>query len=508
MDSETRYRSSLHRGRDGQAAEKHAEAPGEAMDTLALRMQEATSCVPTDPRSRFSAASGEESEESLCQTQKMEALGRLAAGLAHDFNNLLGVILGYCALLEEHPTLPGQAREMISQIQSAGTSASNLSQGLLAFIRQQPLPPAPLDLNQVVNRMQTMLGRLIGDNVELVSVLSPRPAIIKAGLNQVEQVLMNLVINARDAMPQGGKITIETGEITLGDTHTGECPLAEPGPCLMLAVTDTGAGMDPETQSHVFEPFFSTKAAGKGTGLGLSIVSAIVKQAGGAIAVDSLPGQGTTFKIYFPRCHETSAALQAAEKTRPLSPSEAQDTAVVPTQNAISPMPADPRIRFSAACFAQNPANVSMGGTETILLVDDSGPLRQLTRRLLEDCGYKVLESGNPVEALRIARDHRGPLSLLITDLSMPGFSGSVLAEKLAPIRPETRVLYTSGYNDGSLLPLGVRGQDYAFLEKPFTRDDLLKKVRELLDSPPKLTPCSAPAPDSTSRYSSRLLCG
>ncbi len=396
-------------------------------------------CSVRDIRHRKDA---ELSEQRLRQAQKMEAVGQLAGGLAHDFNNLLGVILGYCEILEQQAALPGTTRQMILEIHNAGSSARNLTQRLLAFSRRQVLQPVVLDLNATVNRMQTMLGRLIGDDVELVSVLCPELGTIKADPSQVEQVLMNLAINARDAMPKGGKIAFETANTEIDEAHARQYPFTRPGRYVQLTVSDTGTGMDLETQSRIFEPFFSTKAAGQGTGLGLSTVFAIVKQSGGVIGVYSEPGDGTTFKIYFPCCDEAPVAVE------------------------------------------QGSAKGIRGGTETILLVDDAAPLRRLTRRLLEDCGYTVLDSGDPAQALRIAAAHPGPLPLMITDLFMPGFSGSVLAGKLAAVRPETKVLYASGYSDDSIVQLGVRGRDYGFLEKPFTRDDLLRKVRELLDSP------------------------
>jgi CheY-like chemotaxis protein len=372
----------------------------------------------------------------------MEAVGQLAGGLAHDFNNLLGVILGYCEILEEQSDLTQPNRKMIVEIHNAGASAKNLTQRLLAFSRRQVLQPVFLDLNESVKRMDTMLGRLIGDDVELKSVLRSDLGTIKADPSQLEQLLMNLAINARDAMPKGGKIAIETANVEIDETYARQHPSTKPGRYVMLTVSDTGSGMDLETQSHIFEPFFSTKGPGQGTGLGLSTVFGIVRQSGGTIAVYSELGSGTTFKIHFPRCDEAPVVVQ------------------------------------------QEKAKMLRGGTETILLVDDAAPLRILTRRLLEDCGYTVLDSGDPSEALCIAGEHKGSLPLVITDVVMPGFSGSVLAERLAAVRPETKVLYTSGYADDAGVQLRVPGQDYAFLEKPFTRDDLIRKVRELLDSP------------------------
>jgi two-component system, cell cycle sensor histidine kinase and response regulator CckA len=393
------------------------------------------------------------SEQRLRQTHKMEAVGQLAGGLAHDFNNLLGVILGYCEILEEQPDLPGPTRKMILEIHNAGTSAKNLTQRLLAFSRRQVLEPVALDLNETVRRMQIMLNRLIGDDVVLTSALCPDLGTITADPSQVEQVLMNLTINARDAMPKGGKILIATSNVEIDEVHARQPPFARPGRYVRLTVSDTGTGMDAETQSQIFEPFFSTKAPGKGTGLGLSTVLGIVNQSGGSIAVYSELNHGTTFKVYFRRHGES---------------------AVTATLGRENPVP---------------------GGRETILLVDDAVALRQLTQRLPQDCGYTVLESGDPAEALRIAAEYPGSLPLMITDVVMPGFSGSVLAEKLAASRPETKVLYASGYTDEAVIPLPTPGQHYAFLEKPFTREDLLRKVRELLDGSPQKSHSPTQAP-------------
>jgi PAS domain S-box-containing protein len=384
----------------------------------------------------------EQSGQRLLQAHKMEAVGQLAGGLAHDFNNLLGVILGYCEILKERPDLAESVRTMIAEIHHAGTTGRNLTQRLLAFSRRQVLQPVFLDLNEAVNRAAVMLNRLIGDNVDLDCVLSGAVGTIKADPGQIDQVLMNLAINARDAMPKGGTIFIKTLNVDFDEPYARLHPKVSPGRYVMLTVSDTGSGMDLETQSHIFEPFFSTKAPGSGTGLGLSTVFGIVNLSGGSIAVDSEPGHGTSFRIYFPRCDTAPVVLQPA--------------GAMPLR----------------------------GGNETILLVDDCKPIRLLTQMFLEDFGYAVLNSGDSGEAFRIAQTHSGPLPLMITDVVMPGFSGPVLAEKLASIRPETRVLYTSGYTAEEFAADEVRGLEREFLTKPFSRDDLVRKVRELLDGP------------------------
>jgi two-component system, cell cycle sensor histidine kinase and response regulator CckA len=383
-----------------------------------------------------------QSEQRILQAQKMEAVGQLAGGLAHDFNNLLGVILGYCELLIDREDLAEPTRQMIEKISSAGLSAKNLTQHLLAFSRRQVVQPVVMDLNEAVDHIHPMLERLIGDDIELDNVLSDDLGTITADPNHIEQVLMNLAINARDAMPKGGKITFETTNVEIDEAYAQQHVPMNPGQYVMLCVRDTGTGMDSEIQAQIFDPFFTAKDFGKGTGLGLSTVFGIVKQSGGTIGVYSEPGKGTAFKIHFPRCDKVPVIVE------PIKPNQLR------------------------------------GGTETILLVDDATPLRMLTKLILEQCGYTVLDSGEPTEALRMAEGHKGPLPLMITDVVMPGFTGRVLAERLTADRPETKVLFTSGYADDETAKYGMLGADNAFLEKPFTRDDLVRKVRELLDLP------------------------
>jgi two-component system, cell cycle sensor histidine kinase and response regulator CckA len=374
----------------------------------------------------------------------MEAIGQLAAGVAHDFNSLLQVILGYSEILQQHVDLSEPIREMVAKIKDAAVTAKSLTHRLLAFSRQQALEPVLMDLNEAVIRIETLLGGLIGADIQLERLLGHDLGTIEADPHQVEQVLMNLAINARDAMPLGGKIIFETTNVEVDEAYDSQHVRMKPGRYVMLTVRDTGAGMDSETQTHAFDPFFTTKATDHGTGLGLSTVFSIVKQSGGAISVYSERNHGTTFTIHFPRRDEAPTTLRE-ERTDPLR-----------------------------------------GGTETILLVDDAPSLRKPLRVLLETRGYTVLDSGDPSEALRMARDHKGPLPLMITDINMPGLNGHVLAERLAVDRPETRVIYTSGDSDDADARHDVSGH-HAFLEKPFSSDDLVGKVREILDSPKRL---------------------
>ncbi len=344
-------------------------------------------------------------------------------------------------MLVDSPNLNQAERRILAKMNEAGTSAKNLTHRLLAFSRRKILEPVFMDLNEAVTAANAMLAGLIGDDIALKMVLSPTLGTVKADPNQIEQVLMNLALNARDAMPKGGKITFETANVTIDETYAQQHLFIKPGRYVLLSVSDTGTGMDKAIQSRVFEPFFTTKPAGKGTGLGLSTVFGIVKQSGGAIGIYSEPGHGTTFKIHLPLCEE---AVEVEQQSKPI------------------PL---------------------LGGNEVIFVVEDTDLLRELTRLLLEGAGYQVLDSGVPEEALRMARNYVGALPLLITDVVMPGMSGIELAEEFAKIRPETKILYTSGYADDAIARHGGLATGAAFLEKPFTRDALIRKVQKILDS-------------------------
>lgn len=380
-----------------------------------------------------------ELEAQLRQSQKMDAIGRLAGGVAHDFNNLLGVILGYGERLLRR--LPSPERREISEILKAAEHAASLTRQLLAFSRRQVLKPRVLDLNAVVEEMDGMLRRIIGEDINLVTVLQDGLGRVKADPGQIQQVVMNLAVNARDAMPSGGRLTMETGNAELDHSYSSAHLAVRPGRYVMLAVTDTGMGMDAATQARIFEPFFTTKEAGKGTGLGLSTVFGIVKQSEGNIWVYSEPGHGTTFKIYLPRVDEVTEVLPPTE------------------------------------------AGAASGGAETILLVEDADSLRELGREILEDGGYTVIEASSGTAALETLERHTGSLDLVLTDLVMPGMSGRELVDQIRRLRPGTKVLFMSGYTDDALGHNGVLESGTAFVEKPFTIDGLLRKVREVLDS-------------------------
>jgi PAS domain S-box-containing protein len=381
-----------------------------------------------------------ESEEQLRLSQKMEAVGRLAGGIAHDFNNLLTVINGYGDLLLRKLG-DDQLRRKAQEIKKAGERASSLTRQLLAFSRKQVLQPKVLDLNAVVTNVAQMLQRLIGEDLQLVLSLNAALRQVKADPGQLEQVLMNLVVNARDAMPTGGKVIVETANVELSGEYASRHRAVQSGAYVMLAVSDNGHGIDLETQKHIFEPFFTTKELGKGTGLGLSTVYGIVKQSGGNIWVYSEPGHGTTFKIYLPRVNEA--------------------------------------IKLEKDC----PAHTSLPkGSETILLVEDELMVRNIARETLEMNGYKVLEAANGSEALSISGPYGETIDLLLTDVVMPGMSGKELAGLLSSSRPETKVLYMSGYTEDAIVHHGVLEEGILFLEKPFVPDALALKVREVLN--------------------------
>jgi PAS domain S-box-containing protein len=382
-------------------------------------------------------------EAQLVLSQRMEAIGRLAGGVAHDFNNLLTVITSYSDLILE--TLPAghPQRDDVEQIIKAAAAAATLTRQLLAFSRRQVLQPAVLDLNAVVSGTEKILRRLIGEDIDLVTTLAPDLGAVKADSGQVEQVIMNLAVNARDAMPTGGRLTLETANVEMDESYIRGHPLARPGRYVMLAVSDTGTGMDGETQAHIFEPFFTTKPSGQGTGLGLATVYGIVKQSGGFIWVYSEPGRGASFKAYLPRVDE------------PVS-----RAAVTPVSRA------------------------SLRGSETVFLVEDVAAVRAVARQVLERQGYTVLEAPDGGAALRSAAAHVGPIHLLLTDVVMPTLSGRLLAEQLAPTRPAMRVLYMSGYTDNAIVHHGLLDRGIAYLQKPFTPDALARKVRDVLDAP------------------------
>jgi hypothetical protein len=382
-------------------------------------------------------------QQQLVQAQKMEAVGRLAGGIAHDFNNLLTVITSYSDLLLEDLGGDDPKRDDVEQVRKAAEGAASLTRQLLAFSRQQVLEPRVVNLNVVVGGLRKMLPRVLGEDVEFATTLAPDLGAVRADVGQLEQVVMNLAVNARDAMPTGGKLTIETANVELDTAYTREHHRAAAGLFAMLAVSDTGVGMDEATKARIFEPFFTTKGPGKGTGLGLATVYGIVKQSGGFIWVYSEPGHGTSFKIYLPRVDE------------PLD------------QGAAPPAVVGGR-----------------RGTETVLVVEDAAAVRAVTRQVLERHGYTILEAPNGAAALHVAATHHGPIHLLLTDVVMPALSGRPLAERLAQLRPETRVLYTSGYTDDSIVRHGVLEAGIAYLQKPFTPDRLAQKVRDVLDSP------------------------
>ena len=378
-------------------------------------------------------------ERQFRQSQKMEAVGRLAGGVAHDFNNLLTVITSYTSLLLGDPQLADVFRDDLAQIGKAAESAATLTRQLLAFSRQQVVEPKPIDLNDVVRDAGKILRRVIGEDITLVTKLAPDLGFVLADFGQIEQIIMNMTVNARDAMPSGGRVTLETANISVREGPAVEHFTAGPGPYVVLTIRDTGTGMTEETKARMFEPFFTTKEAGKGTGLGLSMVFGIVQQGRGYITVDSVLGEGTTFNIHLPS----------------VSPELAADVAVS--------------------------ATISPRGTETVLLVEDVEALREIVRRVLVEQGYVVLDAVDAPAAMLRAEKHRGPIHLLLTDVVLPGLSGRELAERLGAARPEMKVLFTSGYTDDAVVRRGVLERGVAFMQKPFTPEVLARRVREVL---------------------------
>src|SRR5213594_2520150 len=385
-----------------------------------------------------------QSEERLRQAQKMEAVGRLAGGVAHDFNNLLTVITSYSALLLEDLGSDDPKRDDVDQIRKAAEGAAALTRQLLAFSRQQVLQPRAFDLKATVTGTEKVLKRLIGEDVQLTTFLAPDLGVVKADPGQIEQIIINLAVNARDAMPTGGRLTIEAANVDMDEAYVrGHAP-ASPGRYVMLALSDAGIGMDEQTKARIFEPFFRTKEPGKGTGWAPATIDCVVGQSGGFIWVYSEPGRGTSFKVYLPRVDEPAEAAAAAT--------------------------AEPT-----------------GGTETVLVVEDAASVRMVTRQVLERFGYVVLEAPNGETALRLAGKHHGPIQLLLTDVVMPGLSGRQLAEQLVKLRPDMQVLYASGYADQAIVHHGILESGIAYLQKPFTPETLARRVREVLDaSPPR----------------------
>ena len=380
-------------------------------------------------------------EEQLAQSQKMDAVGQLAGGVAHDFNNLLTVIMSYSTLLLSDFEEKDPRRGDVQEISNAATRAAGLTSQLLAFSRKQLMEPRVISINTVVSGIEKLLRRLIGEDIELATTLERDLYLINADPGQLEQVLINLAVNARDAMPDGGRLHITTSNTELSTDHSDRHLSAAPGKYIMVAVSDTGTGMTREVQQRVFEPFFTTKLQGKGTGLGLSTVYGIVKQSGGDVWIYSEPGKGTTFKVYFPRVAEGEEAAPARED-----------------------------------------GQAARGGTETVLIVEDDASLRALSARILEGNGYTVLLARNGLEALAIAGGHSGHIDLVASDVVMPKMNGRPLVEKLLETRKEMSVLFMSGYTDDEVMRRGVIDGRTAFLQKPFTPAQFAKKVREVLD--------------------------
>jgi PAS domain S-box-containing protein len=376
-------------------------------------------------------------EERLSEAEKMEAVGRLAGGVAHDFNNLLTVISGYAAILREDPS----AAEPLEEIVHAAEQAGALTRQLLEFSRRQVLRPQAVDVNEIVGGMEPMIERIIGDDVHVAVQLADSVAPVDADRAQIERVVLNLAANARDAMPRGGRLTIETADVDLDESYVASHGDVTPGPHVLLAISDSGTGMSEEVRKRLFEPFFTTKSGGGGTGLGLATVFGVVKQSGGSIFVYSEEGRGTTFKIYLPVSHD------------PVRAPVADETAA------------------------------NERGTETIVVVEDDPSVRELVRVMLDGCGYKILSAPDADTAARLCGKHPGGVDLLLTDVVMPDVGGRVLAERLTALFPSLRVLFMSGYSDEAVFRHGIIRPDTAFIEKPFSQAALARKVREVLDA-------------------------
>ncbi len=380
-------------------------------------------------------------DEQLRQSQKMEAVGRLSGGIAHDFNNLLGVIIGYSESIELRSGADDPLRKSAIEIRKAGERAASLTHQLLAFSRQQVLQPQIIDLNALVTDMGKMLRRLIGMHIELTTELAVELGHVKAEQSQIEQVILNLVVNARDAMPEGGKLLIQTSNLDMDENLASSFPFLQPGPYVLLAVTDTGTGMDADTQRHIFEPFFTTKEPGKGTGLGLATVYGVVKQSGGGVIVDSEPGKGATFKIFLPQTQESAVAPAADE----------------------------------------NAAKGSKG-TGTILLVEDEEALLNLTAERLTECGYTVLPARDGIHALEIARSYHESIHLLLTDIMMPRMGGLALARSMSQLRPGIHIVFMTGHAEQEASFREALRSGAESIQKPFSHERLIRLVRQALD--------------------------